>query len=213
MRVNIEVDSAGGNGPQSIGYVTDLRVQGSPSALRKSFSVRLPVGFSKPTYSPLQPSQGVMSVVGVIRSVTWSGAHNDVIKLAFVVSGDARTVLTNLAHQSGASVQEIGWWIGAYDNAQRCWYQAFYPKAPAKLQAKVSNCIVSSRAETMGTTSLYSVSLELCAPNDPVSLWRCPRAGSSTVMSWGSSPRSQTPQTVPVITVQPNTPGVVAQVG
>jgi len=124
------------NDHKTYGYVTAFYGVGLAAAFPPDLQVSVP--FNNNTapqhlggYTPPSATAPMASakVVGVIEKFSWAGGVGDPICIDFFVSQE-NAVQIKTAQQSvlkTTTVKQLGWWIGAYDQEKKCWYEAAYP--------------------------------------------------------------------------------------
>lgn len=123
---------------KTVGYITALNVSVLRNALASDLQVPIPFDTGTgPTYGGLEHTAperfvpGVARVVGVLERFSWAGGVGDPLELDIWMSQENASEIWELKYRSpglnNASVTALAWWIGAYDQETKVWYEASHP--------------------------------------------------------------------------------------
>jgi hypothetical protein len=186
---------------QPVGYVTDFEGLGLKTPLAKDLSVYTPYN-KTPTYSPLTILAGRTSVVALLENVAWGGGVGDAITFSCYMSSENANLLKVLKQMTlkTMSIGTLGFWVGQYDGEAGVWFEAFYPKTPAKpagLLNAVSKVIrlniddAPVKVAPNIDVNVYNVYFEVVpAANKTATFNLAPSSTKKVVLPWGSQATS-----------------------
>jgi hypothetical protein len=127
------------NEHKSVGYITSLAGFNDAESFKPDLQVFVPWNGTgaQPSYPGLKFAQppstsllGKASVVGVIEKFSWPGGAGNPITIDFWVSQENATQLKAIQQSTliTAKVTALAWWICAFDQETKVWYERAYPK-------------------------------------------------------------------------------------
>jgi hypothetical protein len=166
------------NVQQPFGYITSLAAAAGPETPLQA-DLRVPTAWNGPspsypgvtiTHGPSSPLSTV-AVVGVIEKFAWNGGVGNPLTIDFLVSQENAQQLKLLQQQviTTIAVNNLGWWIGNYDQETKQWYEQSYPASQRTVNGVVqgndrpelSVSLTATPVTGHGGPSVYAVSISV----------------------------------------------------
>jgi hypothetical protein len=190
---------------KTFGYVVQLNGFGLGATLSPDLQVHIPYNTgAAPTYPLLQYTAptpeapvGVAKVVGVMEKWSWNGAVGGPLEVdvwmsqenAFQVKALQQLTLKN------TSVTAFAWWIGAYDQETKVWYEASYALGSGLITGIINGQdgnmdldvdLSGAQAAAGIDVMVYKVSIKIVpAANQQYTFHMANSSSKKTVKSWG----------------------------
>jgi hypothetical protein len=190
---------------KSVGYITSLAVSNAAGPFKPDLQVFVQWNGTgtQPSYPGLKFSQspstsllGKAAVVGVIDKFSWPGGPGNPITIDFWVSQENANQLK--AIQQGtlttAKVTALQWWICAFDQETKVWYERSYPLEPdtitgiiaGKENPELNVDLTGAPVKDEIDVSVYKVSMSVQPPaNQQYSLHFASSSAKPVAKSWG----------------------------
>jgi hypothetical protein len=172
---------------QTFGYLTEF--SGLGASLGRDLNVHS--GWDNPTpptYAAVAGNQ--LKAVGVIENFSWNGGVGDPISFSTYMSSENANQLKHPSPKNLA-ISALGFWIAAYDDESKKWYEKAFPSAPPKLACQINaptpkdiRLHVADTPAKVGEVSVFQVTFEIVpAANHTLSVATSPRVKGTE--SWG----------------------------
>ena len=192
------------NEHKRFGYITSLKGFG-PSAtveLKRDLACACAYSGATPTYNDIaiaggdRSSLGRVQVVAVLEKFHWGGGVNHPLAFGIYMSQENALAL-KAAQQStltSTRIDELGFWIGNYDQELKVWYEEVYPASVPRITGVVGLKenpglhvdLSGVRAATGSDALLYRVTLNVApAGNEAFTLFFASSSKKRQVKSWG----------------------------
>jgi hypothetical protein len=195
----------GPNERKSVGYITSLAGFNAAGPFKPDLQVFVPWNGTgtRPSYPGLKFTQppsasllGKATVVGVIEKFSWPGGAGNPITIDLWVSQENATQLKAIQQSKlTTKVTALEWWICAYDQEAKVWYEQAYPKnVPAITGTITGKDNPELDVDLLGAPvmmdgidlNVYRVTMSVTpAANQQYSLHFANSPKSAVVKSWG----------------------------
>lgn len=126
---------------QRVGYLTTLKVFGAADTLEPDIEVFSPFN-ATPKYEDLHLDGGShkAKVAAVLEDFSWGGGVGDPLVVSGYVSADNAHKLKAKLHSvpSNALVQQLGYWVGNFDEEAKAWFEEAHPHQPTLVKGQVN---------------------------------------------------------------------------
>jgi len=133
---------------KTVGYITALNGLGLAAALVKDLQVFIPYNNANINYAQMKaavtqmPSTtqlGKATVLGVIEKLSWPGGAGNPITIDFWVSQENATQIKAIQQSTltTSKITALEWWIAAFDQETKQWYEQAYPLDPVTVTGLV----------------------------------------------------------------------------
>ena len=184
-----------------IGYVTLLGGLGLGAPLRQDLMVSVPWNAGgRPAFTGLRcvtsGASGLSSAVtGVIERFSWAGGAGDPISLVFYVSQQNATQIKAVQQSAlrSTAVKQLAWWIGAYDQEARQWFEQAYPIHSSVAAVVAGGAHPSLDVDLAPTSVKDGIDVNVCkiglavvpSPNQANVLRFAASSNKSVLKAWG----------------------------
>jgi len=115
---------------QRVGYLTNFTGLGSQvGQLAQDIEVWCPYQ-GTPSYGDVKIADEKVKCVGIIESVEYGGGVGDAYCFHVYISGNNKQKLANAMKNTfdKTSIDVIKFWLGNFDEEEKCWFEEVYPK-------------------------------------------------------------------------------------